>query len=160
MSSIYDNHVNYLISLFKLRIKGRYFPLPNVGFPWIGSIGLMLAAARGAAHQGGAAHGQAAVGDLIQAPNAGGAFLQRLQRRGGNFFLRFCHRYSPNEVIRDYAAYTAISVPTGFWSLFGRVKSPKQSSSRSQFFSQVEKIEKLGRKVNFPQSSGILIPHK
>jgi hypothetical protein len=39
----------------------------------------------------------------------------------------------------DYAAFIAISVPTRFWSLFGRVKSPKRSSSRSQFFSQVEK---------------------
>ena len=42
-------------------------------------------------------------------------------------------------LIRDYAASIAVSVPTRFWSFFGRVKSPKQSSSRSQFFSQVAK---------------------
>ena len=38
-------------------------------------------------------------------------------------------------ISRDYAASLAVSVPRRFWSLFGRVKSPKRSSSRSQFFS-------------------------
>jgi hypothetical protein len=52
--------------------------------------------------------------------------------QGGNFTII-------PYVIRDYAASTAISVPTRFWGLFARVKSPKRSSSRSQFFSQVAK---------------------
>jgi hypothetical protein len=43
------------------------------------------------------------------------------------------------DILRDYAASIAISVPTKFWSLFGRAKSPKRSSSRSQFFSQMPK---------------------
>jgi len=53
--------------------------------------------------------------------------------------LRLCSARSSSQpaISRDYAPTKAVSVPTRFWGLSARVKSPQRSFSRSQFFSPV-----------------------